>query len=82
MGWSKPQSKGKNDRLLRWLLEEIRTVRNNLFHGGKFASEPSRDRELLEHSIVILNAVLELDPDVMREFRDGLGCQCALGSGR
>jgi hypothetical protein len=78
--WKPSRDKCKTQ--LTRLLWAIRRVRNNLFHGGKFASEPSRDRKLLEHSIAILNAVLELDPEVSREFRDGLVCQCALGPKR
>ena len=60
---------------LTWLLLMVRTVRNNLFHGGKFplipVSEPSRDSTLLHHSITILAACLPLE----RTFNSGLGCR-------
>ncbi len=32
----------------------IRRVRNNLFHGGKFRYEPSRDTKLISHALKIL----------------------------
>jgi hypothetical protein len=72
MQWSEPQNKGEGEKQLTWLLRSIRTVRNNLFHGGKFPlmpiREPSRDRDLLIHSLAVLNAVLELDHDVRSKF--------------
>jgi hypothetical protein len=46
------------------VLLSIRTVRNNVFHGGKFptgvVAEPLRDRQLIEECLAVLNAVLEL----------------------
>ena len=72
MDWSEPQPRKENERQLTWLLLAIRTVRNNLFHGGKFPLmpivEPSRDRDLLMHSLTILNAVLDFDDDVRSSF--------------
>jgi len=72
MGWSEPRRRGENDKQLKWLLQAIRTVRNNLFHGGKFPlitmPDPSRDRDLLMHSLAILNAVLGLDAEVKSNF--------------
>ena len=43
-----------------YILRLVRTVRNNLFHGGKFPdpcgpiAETSRDRSLLHHALTIL----------------------------
>jgi hypothetical protein len=54
----------------------VRAVRNNLFHGGKFSdgyvADPSRDRELLGHAMVILGACLDLDKKVRCIFFEGL----------
>jgi hypothetical protein len=42
----------------------IRTVRNNVFHGGKFPTEiveePLRDRRLIEECLAVLKALLDL----------------------
>lgn len=49
----------------------VRRVRNNLFHGGKFNGhwfEPQRSKELLCHSLVILNACLEASDEVRRAY--------------
>ena len=45
------------------VLDLIRRVRNNLFHGGKFNdahSGPGRNELLLRHSLAILHRCLEL----------------------
>jgi hypothetical protein len=76
MGWSDPQQHDGQEPLLVWLLRMIRCVRNNLFHGGKFPlipiSDPSRDRDILLNSLVILKASLPLDSEVQRQFFDGI----------
>lgn len=75
MTWSEPRHHPPNDPLLCWLLLVVRDVRNNLFHGGKFptgpALDPSRDRELMFHASVILNACYTLDKEVTKYFDDG-----------
>ena len=73
LAWSEPQAFGGRGPELVWLLLMIRTVRNNLFHGGKFqlpVSEPSRDSELLLHSLTILSACVALNRDVERWFEE------------
>ena len=54
------------------VLELVRRVRNNLFHGGKFSngvhSGPGRNEALLRHSLVILHRCLELFPSVAAEY--------------
>jgi len=59
---------------LRRVLQTVRTVRNNLFHGGKFPTEedhdPTRDEVLLRHCLTILHAALELSEDVRRHFKN------------
>lgn len=75
LSWSEPQEYDHFEPLLKWLLVMVRRVRNNLFHGGKFPlmemAEPSRDRQLLSHSIAILEAVLSLDNEVEQIFSEG-----------
>jgi hypothetical protein len=47
----------------------VRTVRNNLFHGGKYSepeAEVARNKKILEASLVVLDACIELDPDIAR----------------
>ncbi len=76
MSWSEPQVWDSKEPRLVWLLRVVRTVRNNLFHGGKFPlipiSEPSRDRQLLENGLVILSNALVLQLEVHRQFLEGL----------
>jgi len=59
---------------LKDLLEAVRRVRNNLFHGGKFPGvpvpEPSRNEDLLRHGLTILAAVLSLDHPEARKVSD------------
>ncbi|MBX3620638.1 MAG: hypothetical protein KF891_11735 [Rhizobacter sp.] len=52
------------ERSAQILFSHIRRARNNLYHGGKFGSQwidPDRSQELLETSILILNALVLLD---------------------
>jgi len=63
--------RSESDHLLKWLLKLVKTVRNNLFHGGKFhrsVEDPSRNPTLLKNSLVILYACLELHPTVKELF--------------
>jgi hypothetical protein len=51
----------------------VRTVRNNLFHGGKFprsgiVNDPARKTALLKKCTLLLEEMLELDPKVKMEF--------------
>lgn len=59
---------------LKQLLEGVRCVRNNLFHGGKFPGtpvpEPSRNEQLLRHGLIILAAVLSLNHPEARKVSD------------
>jgi len=76
MTWSDPQAWDGREPQLIWLLRVVRTVRNNLFHGGKFpllpVHEVSRDRNLITHGLAILASALSLDPVVQQHFLDGL----------
>lgn len=74
--WSEPIWYDNQEPLLVWLLKRVRGVRNNLFHGGKFhgyrVSDPSRDRDLLRHAIVVLDTCLTLAPEVKNAFYEGI----------
>jgi hypothetical protein len=55
-----------------WIVRLIKIVRNNLFHGGKYLNnewpvDPKRDTQLVEVSLLVLNACLELE-EVKKEF--------------
>jgi BrnA antitoxin of type II toxin-antitoxin system len=54
------------------LLRSIRTVRNNLFHGGKEVQwlMAERDRRLIESSLVVLAHCITLNKDVHQAFLD------------
>jgi hypothetical protein len=72
MTWSDPVQYNESEPLLVWLLRVIRIVRNNQFHGGKFARlpipEPSRDQDLLANTITILDSCLNLDHSIRNKF--------------
>lgn len=55
-------------------LRMVRTVRNNLFHGGKYPEGPvgdqGRDRSLLEACIVILKACLETNAQLQAIYSE------------
>jgi len=76
MHWSPPGAHDGKEPLLIWLLRMIRCTRNNLFHGGKFLlipiSDPSRNRELLIHSMEILKTCLAFDSEVNRWFLEDI----------
>jgi hypothetical protein len=55
------------------VLQYVRRVRNNLFHGGKFNGrwfEPERSAQLLTHCLTILTACLEASPAVGEAYRN------------
>lgn len=55
------------------VLQYVRRVRNNLFHGGKFNGrwfEPERSEQLLRHCLTILNACLDASHDVGNAYRN------------
>ncbi|MGB2963665.1 MAG: hypothetical protein WBB69_06730 [Anaerolineales bacterium] len=76
MMWSDPLTFQQNEPFLVWLLRNVRVVRNNLFHGGKFPlipiSDPSRDRELIGSAKTILDACLSLNHQVSHSFFEGI----------
>ncbi len=54
------------------VLDLVRRVRNNLFHGGKFNDDvhsgPGRNEMLLRHSLIILHRCLELSQPVAEAY--------------
>jgi hypothetical protein len=67
--------RSESESPVQWLLRLVRTVRNNLFHGGKFefpVQDPSRNAKLLQSCLIVLGACLELCPEVQRRFLDRL----------
>ena len=72
LAWA-DSSCGKQE-VLPCLLVLVRRVRNNLFHGGKFPLTPipevARDRKLLQSSLIVLDAALQLNQKVARFFSE------------
>ena len=75
LGWQ-DTVKGTGETDERYLLRLVATVRNNLFHGGKYpypfgpVSDAARNRQLLESSIAVLECCLRLSPEVNLVFAD------------
>ena len=88
--WNKPPKKQKinnsnlifsdfvidsNAKKTQQLLLMVRTVRNNLFHGGKHTLENAevnnteRNQKLIESSIVIIKACMKLNDDVSEYYK-------------
>jgi len=73
LGWKTPERLGVTSHE-KWILDLVKIVRNNLFHGGKFPDpvgpvpEPSRDHRLLTACLAVLLECLELSPDVKAAF--------------
>lgn len=59
-------------RKLQQVLLMVRTVRNNLFHGGKHLpggeAEPGRNEALVRSSLVVLRVCAQLVPDVRESY--------------
>lgn len=76
LGWSEPIARRSNELDLEFLCRKICTVRNNLFHGGKFPklpiADPSRDQDLLRSGKDILFALVDLNKSVQRHFFEGI----------
>lgn len=51
------------------LICNIRQVRNNLFHGGKFGElwfDTGRSKDLIYHSLIILNKIKDTNPKLQK----------------
>lgn len=59
-------------RKLHQVLLMVRTVRNNLFHGGKYLpggeTEPGRNETLVKSSLIVLRVCAQLVPDVRESY--------------
>jgi hypothetical protein len=68
----KVQEIDTNQRSTQQLLGLVRTVRNNLFHGGKYSSDgeidEGRNEKLLTHSLKILKYCLPLHKEVLASY--------------
>jgi hypothetical protein len=55
------------------VLEAVRRVRNNLFHGGKhtYHSPEERNDELLRHAVVVLDAASQLEGQISNIYWSG-----------
>ncbi len=68
------QGPGEHDE--RYILRLIGTVRNNLFHGGKYPppfgpiSDVARNHQLLQAGITVLGQCLELSQSVRSKFEE------------
>jgi hypothetical protein len=69
LGWENRRRNGQKEVV--WLLNLVKGVRHNLFHGGKFLYDPARDDRLLRCSMIVLAACLELHSTV-RQFYERL----------
>lgn len=49
------------------ILNYVKTVRNNLFHGSKYPFDPERDNELITNCLVILDYCMEIAPPEVQE---------------
>lgn len=60
--WKDVRQSGEADEY--FVLDCVRRIRNNLFHGAKddSISDPARDTELLRHGIAVLTGVLKIAP--------------------
>lgn len=73
LDWQKSRP-GPRDYDERYLLCLVRTIRNNLFHGGKMPfgvgpdPDAARNRRLLEIGIVVLEQCLSLSPRVRGSY--------------
>lgn len=62
-----------NTNITHEILQCVRRVRNNLFHGGKFNYNwfaPERSKKLILHSINILDACLRASPTLKEAFEN------------
>jgi hypothetical protein len=67
-----PRATGEHHE--NYLLRLVRTIRNNLFHGGKYGSAPvaddARNSKLLAAGVTVLSHCLALSPEVEAVFKE------------
>jgi len=61
-----------NQKTTQQLIRMVRTVRNNLFHGGKYLPngevEEGRNQRLVEASLLVLKACVRLNEEVKSSY--------------
>ncbi len=71
---TKWQKISTNDRDWGFLIESLKTVRNNLFHGGKHQDgmllEPARDGKLIEFCLLIMKELIIILPEEVKDIFD------------
>lgn len=71
--WKK-QTIDTNSPSIKMVVDSIKLVRNNLFHGGKYGDEscnnPERTSALINHSINVIWSLAALDMDVSAYFQE------------
>lgn len=74
LAWQSTERHGEPE--LKWLLLLVRRVRNNLFHGGKFAAGPEHDlarrTDLIRSSILVLSHAMTLEANVAEYFAEAI----------
>ena len=65
LDWRSVQGNGNEPRII---IEHIKRIRNNLFHGGKGAPQNHRDNELLRAATCILLIWLEENDDIKEAY--------------
>lgn len=75
LGWKELQ-RNSEDTFEAYVIQLMKTVRNNLFHGGKFPhpegslSDIIEDRVLIESALEVLRMVRHLVPSIDAYFRE------------
>jgi hypothetical protein len=65
-----------HDKSAQMLFSHIRRMRNNLYHGGKFRGwwlEPDRSKELISKSLLLLEALIALHPQLQEAIQGNAG---------
>jgi hypothetical protein len=67
-------SRGDGESYERFIIRLVTTIRNNLFHGGKYPpplgpqSDVARNRKLLKSGLAVIKHLLEASGDVRGEY--------------
>lgn len=73
LAWAE-QPQRSDETLEAYILRLVRTVRNNLFHGGKYPAatieEAARNRALLESCLHVLGICCQLKPHLSEWFEE------------
>jgi len=67
LGW-KVSQRGEKDSDMEWAIKQVKTIRNNLFHGGKIPFDPDRDSKLLLAGLDILEYCANFNKSFLHAF--------------